>query len=120
MRPLAFTAALICLVLLPLVTGLAPQAERPIAAIFPPWWDATRSVLAAGAGGRLLGLGPWPFVVVVAADRVADHAAAQVPGQAPGRARGQVARLRAAGAWAVLSAGLFSGCILRPISGGSS
>jgi hypothetical protein len=36
-----------------------------VAAVFPPWWDAMRSVNAAAEGGSVLRLGPLNFVVLV-------------------------------------------------------
>ena len=44
-----------------------PVAEpgQPVAALFPPWWDSTRSLgAAATAGGAVLTLGRLPGLVV--------------------------------------------------------
>ncbi len=45
---------------------LAPRDPHSVAAIFPPWWDASRSLSAAGAAGSILRQGAWPWIVVVA------------------------------------------------------
>jgi len=45
----------------------APMAEpgRPVAALFPPWWEPSRSLGAAvAAGGAVMGLGRLPGLVV--------------------------------------------------------
>lgn len=74
---------------------LAPQPDRPLLAIFPPWWDRARAVEAViGADGRLVGLGAWPGMLVAAAP-------------APGLPE----RLRAAGAWLLLDARNAAGCV---------
>jgi len=65
--------------------------QGPVAAVFPPWWDAGMIFDAASQSGLVLGFGAAPFVVLVA----------------PNDARGQDT-LRQAGAW-LLPAGLF-GC----------
>ncbi len=60
---LAFGSVLGCLGL-----ALQPPNTGLVAAVFPPWWGATRSVLAAAASGSILGLGRFGFVVVVSRD----------------------------------------------------
>jgi hypothetical protein len=71
-----------------------PRGNGPVAAIFPPWWDADRTLAAAAAGGDAIvrggGLGN---VVVVSPDR-------------PGLAE----RLRAAGVWAIVDPQVIGGC----------
>ena len=45
----------------------APMGEpdRPVAALFPPWWEPGRSLGAAvAAGGAVLGLGRLPGLIV--------------------------------------------------------
>ncbi|MEH3117189.1 MAG: hypothetical protein PGN25_06170 [Methylorubrum populi] len=43
----------------------APAPDRPVAALFPPWWNSARSLdAAAAAGGTVLGLGRLPGLVV--------------------------------------------------------
>jgi hypothetical protein len=68
-------------------------ASGPVAAVFPPWWDAGRTFQAAAEGGPILRLGAARFVVLVA------------PLGASGRER-----LRRAGAWLLLSPLGLSGC----------
>jgi hypothetical protein len=77
---------LILIGLLPLGVAVAaqfaPPADGPVAAVFPPWWDARSAFVAAGDAGPVVRFGALPFIVIVAAtDR---------------------ARLRAAGAWLLL------------------
>lgn len=96
-RPLvqrgASVLALAAFALLPLgaalATRAAPRGPGPVAAIFPPWWSAERSVVAAGTAGPVLRLGALPFVVVAAADH---------------------ARLRQAGAWLLLDPFALAAC----------
>ncbi|KQQ13561.1 hypothetical protein ASF53_11335 [Methylobacterium sp. Leaf123] len=41
------------------------EPGRPVAALFPPWWEPSRSLGAAvAAGGAVLGLGRLPGLVV--------------------------------------------------------
>lgn len=43
----------------------AIEPDRPVAALFPPWWEAGRSLgAAAAAGGAVLSLGRLPGLVV--------------------------------------------------------
>ena len=52
-----------------LLTALmAGPASGPVAAVFPPWWDAMRAVNAAAEGGAVLRLGLMNFVVLVVPD----------------------------------------------------
>lgn len=74
--------------------SLGPPPNGPIAAIYPPWWSATRSLLAAAAGGMPVRFGATGFVVVV------------VPG-APDATR----LLRRAGAWLLLDPRVLGGCL---------
>ena len=74
-------------------SSLAPPAEGPIAALYPPWWSATQSLLAAGAGGLPVRFGAAGFVVVIVPD-TADAAE----------------RLHQAGAWLLLDPKLLGGC----------
>ena len=71
-------------------------AGGPVAAIFPPWWNATRAVNAAASGGAVLRPGMAEFVVLVAPD---------LP---QGRDR-----IRQAGAWLLLNVGGLTGCGLK-------
>jgi len=45
---------------------MAPRDPHRVAAIFPPWWSAERSLSAAGAGGSILRQGAWSWIVIVA------------------------------------------------------
>jgi len=47
---------------------LGGSGVGPVAAVFPPWWEATRSLEAAAEGGSILGLSPLSFVVLVLPD----------------------------------------------------
>lgn len=72
-------------------------AGRPVAAVFPPWWDGSRALAeVTGAGGRPLRLGLVPSVVV-----------------AIDAEPGLIDRLYAAGAIAVLDPIVASGCLAR-------
>ena len=61
------------------------------ALLFPPWWSATRSFLAAAPAGQVIRFGLFPDIVIIA----------PVPGAEP---------LRATGAWAVLDPRRLGGC----------
>jgi hypothetical protein len=66
----------------------------PIAAIFPPWWQADRTfVAAASAGGAVVRAGAWPNILVVTAE----------DGDLP-------RRLREAGAWLLVNPIALGGC----------
>nr|WP_294503782.1 hypothetical protein [uncultured Rhodopila sp.] len=71
-------------------------AGGPVAAVFPPWWDAARAVRAAAEGGAIVRLGLAPFIVLVA------------PGDTGGRDR-----LWRAGAWLLLGKNGTAGCGLK-------
>jgi hypothetical protein len=62
--------------LLPILLGLGslagsialtaqPPAAGPVALIFPPWWNAARSALAASSAGAIIRFGAVPFIVVI-------------------------------------------------------
>lgn len=73
---------------------LAPQPDRPMLAVFPPWWERTRTLQALiDADGSLVGIGAWPDMLVA--------------GSGPGVAR----RLRRVGAWLLLDARNSAGCL---------
>jgi hypothetical protein len=75
---------------------LRPTATvgAPVAAIFPPWWNAERSfTAAASAGGAIVRTGTWSNILVVTA---ADG--------------GLFNRLRAAGAWLLVNPTALDGC----------
>jgi hypothetical protein len=69
---------------------LAPPAEGPVAAVFPPWIGEGQAFAGASASGLVSRLGALPFVMVVAS---ADRAV-----------------LRDAGAWLLLDAGALGLC----------
>ena len=70
---LAWLPALLLLVVTGLGTAgltLRPTtvAGGPVAAIFPPWWNATESFAAATtAGGNVIRQGAWSNILIVAA-----------------------------------------------------
>jgi hypothetical protein len=74
--------------------GLRPAVGAPVAAIFPPWWNAERVfAAAASAGGAIVREGAWPSILVVsAADGDLPH------------------RLREAGAWLLVNPTALDGC----------
>jgi hypothetical protein len=64
------------------------------AAVFPPWWNATRSFLAASAAGvAIIRTGAIPAILIVRL----DHA-------------DSLARLRQAGVWLLLDPQALGGC----------
>jgi hypothetical protein len=75
---------------------MQPPPSGLVALFFPPWWGATKSMLAAAADGSLVRFGALPFIVVVAPD--SDVSARQI---------------RQSGAWLVLNPE-FGGCGFRP------
>lgn len=75
------------------VSSIAPRPGGPIAAIYPPWWSATRSFIAAASGGMPVRFGATDFVVVVMPET--DDAAHL---------------LRQAGAWLLLDPKMLGGC----------
>jgi hypothetical protein len=72
------------------VSTMAPLAGGPVAAVFPPWWDAGRAAVSAGDSGAVIRFGALPFVVIV---------------QAKDRAQ-----LQAHGAWLLLDPRAVGGC----------
>ena len=45
--------------------SLAPRDPQQVAAVFPPWWNAERSLDAAARAGAIAGFGALSFVVAV-------------------------------------------------------
>ena len=86
---LAATSALAAAVL-----SLAPPVSGPVAALFPPWWTATRSLVAASGAGTPVRFGAAGFVVVLMPDT-----------------QDAAARLHRAGAWLVLDPKALGGCV---------
>ena len=66
--------------------SLQPAAGGPVAAVFPPWWSASRAMLAAASAGPVVRLGGLPFIVVA------------LPAKGGGRKQ-----LRRQGAWLLLN-----------------
>ena len=79
------------------LAAASPAADGAVAAIFPPWWDATRVAAATAPAGVTVRFGALPFIVVVAAD-----AQGTTP---PGAA------LYRAGAWLLLNPQTLTGCL---------
>jgi len=81
-----------------LALGAAPREAGAAAAIFPPWWDAPRSLAAADRAGAVTGVGAQPFIIITATD--------------PARPQGRplASALRAQGAWLVVDPGLAGLC----------
>jgi len=52
-----------------------PPASGPVALIFPPWWNAARSALAASSAGAIIRFGAVPFIVVIMPNPNAQGAA---------------------------------------------
>jgi len=73
--------------------ALAPPAQGPVAALFPPWWNGAQSLLAASSAGAVIRFGALPSIVIV-----------QPAGD------GGVTQLHRLGAWAVLDPQAFGGC----------
>lgn len=83
--------------------ALPPRPGGPVAALFPPWWDASRAFRATVlAQAVMVRAGAWP-ALVVAAD-APDVAGAGGPGLGE--------RLQAAGAWLILDPQSLRGCSL--------
>jgi hypothetical protein len=51
-----------------LALTMQPPASGPIALIFPPWWSAGRSMLAAAGAGAIVRFGAVPFIVIIIPD----------------------------------------------------
>ncbi len=74
-----------------LASTLTPLPTGPVAAVFPPWWDAVTSFASAGTAGPVMRFGAFPFIVIVmAADRN---------------------QLRSQGAWLLLDPRALGGCL---------
>lgn len=108
---LAATGFLVCCLVAATPLAFPPRPGRPVAAVFPPWWDARRA-LAATALARAVTVraGAWPSLVV-AADAPPPYDAPR-PAGAGAPTLGE--RLRAAGAWLILDPQSLRGCSLLP------
>ena len=73
--------------------SLQPAASGPVAAVFPPWWDGTRALLAAAPAGAVVRFGALPCIVVVVPENTAQRA-----------------QLWRDGAWALVNPAAFGGC----------
>jgi hypothetical protein len=74
-----------------------PASDNAVVAVFPPWWTASRTLVAASAAGAVLDSGAYSFVVIVQSQ---DHELG--------------ARLRAAGALLLLDPLGLGGCLQSP------
>lgn len=70
-------------------------ADEPVAAVFPPWWDAERAFAAAAStGGAVIREGAWSNILVVKSEG------------------GDLAqRLYASGAWLLLNPKALEACL---------
>jgi len=58
-----------------LALTMQPPAAGPVALIFPPWWGAAKSMLAAAGAGTIVRFGTAPFIVIIIPDPGAPGAA---------------------------------------------
>jgi hypothetical protein len=72
---------------------LRPHDPQRLAAVFPPWWSAARSLTAASHVAAVTGFGSLPFIVAVSGNR-----------------SGLAEELRTAGALVVVDGALFIYC----------
>jgi hypothetical protein len=80
-----------------LALSLQPDGTGPVALLFPPWWSAMRSVVAAASVGSVVRLGAFPFIVVVQPTR-----------------DGPTGRIGRGRAWLALDPQALGGCGLLP------
>jgi hypothetical protein len=73
--------------------ALQPAPRGPIAAVFPPWWSAQHTMLAAAQGGPVIRFGAWSFIVITG------------PGSAA-----TASELRRQGAWLLLNPVALGAC----------
>lgn len=67
--PLAFsTLGVIASLFAAAAVDAQPRTPGRVAAVFPPWWDAARTMGAAGAAGDIAGAGGAPFIVILRGD----------------------------------------------------
>ncbi len=109
---LTATGFLACALMATAPLAFAPRPGGPVAAVFPPWWDARRSFEATAlAQAVMVRAGAWP-AVVVAADALPGGDGP--PGAGAARVPGLGERLRAAGAWLILDPRSLGGCSVLP------
>ncbi len=77
--------------------GAAPRDPTRVAAVFPPWWTASRAASAAASAGAIAGAGGAPFILILRGE----------PDQLGQRAR-------AAGAWLLLDPDAAGQCTPLP------
>jgi len=107
---LAATGFLACGLVAVAPLAFPPHPDGPVAAVFPPWWDAQRALAATVlAQAVMVRAGAWPALVVAA-----DASPAGAAGDAGAPGLGE--RLRAAGAWLILDPRSLRGCSLLPAS----
>ncbi len=46
----------------------APRTPGRVAAVFPPWWDASAVAGAAASAGDIAGAGGAPFIIILRGD----------------------------------------------------
>ncbi len=83
-----------------MTVAVGSSTATTMAAVFPPWWSASKVFQAAASAGEIVDVGRVPSMIVVRSDRGA-----------------LAARLKAAGALATLSADESGGC--RTFNAGS-
>lgn len=89
------TFAAICGVVVSLAALSQPDMTGQLALVYPPWTSGSESLTRASASGAdLVGLGRYPFIVIVAL-----------------RSPGQASDIRDSGAILTLAANGFGGCL---------
>jgi hypothetical protein len=72
-QPLKVWGGALAMMLVLIVSALgvesAPDDPRLVAAVFPPWWSASRTTLAGARAGDVMGFGALPFIVILHADQ---------------------------------------------------
>jgi hypothetical protein len=66
----AATAAAVVMLIALCAARVPPSGQQPLMVVFPPWWRQADMLMAASAAGKVLGLGPAGFTVVLLPDRV--------------------------------------------------
>lgn len=82
---LACGAAILATFCATVAAGAAPRDPARVAAVFPPWWTASRTASAAASAGQIAGAGGVPFILILRGEPDALES-----------------RARAAGAWLLL------------------
>lgn len=85
--------------------GSGKSSSDTVVAVFPPWWSASRTLVAASRAGAVLDSGAYSFVVVVQTrDKKQDNKLDHELGE----------RLHAAGALLLLDPLGLGGCLQSP------